>query len=273
MTPTANEPTDTTVELAAGPAHVSIDLAAGGRIAQIEVDGQPLLWAGPAPAIGWGSYPMAPWVGRLRAGRFDFDGASYQLALNHIDDDRSEHAIHGTVFDVPWTLDRSDRETAALHCDLGTDAWPFAGTARQTISVTASSVDCQLSIEAGGTTFPAALGWHPWFLKPDRLDFRPTAMYRRDGIGLPTADLVEPIPGPWDDTFLNDDPVTLHYSGRTAAAAVTVTSDCDHWVVYDQPTFATCVEPQSGPPNALTMQPRLVTPDEPLSRWMHIAWT
>ena len=93
-------------ELRAGDASVTIDLLAGGRIAQIEVSGQPLLWAGPAPAIGWGSYPMAPWVGRIRNGRFDVDGTSYQLALNHIDDDGSQHAIHGTVFDTPWRLDR-----------------------------------------------------------------------------------------------------------------------------------------------------------------------
>jgi aldose 1-epimerase len=273
MTPTANEPTDnTTVELEAGLARVTIDLAAGGRIAQIEVRGQPLLWPGPAPAIGWGSYPMAPWVGRVRNGRFDFGGTPYELTLNHVDEDGTEHSIHGTVFDAPWTLDHVNDSAAELHCELTPTAWPFGGTARQSITLTDTSVRCELSVESDGDPFPAAVGWHPWFLKPDHLDFRPTAMYRRDGIGLPAADLVEPVPGPWDDTFLNTEPVTLRYADRTIAAMVTVTSDCDHWVVYDQPTFATCVEPQSGPPDALTMQPRLVTSEEPLRRWMQISW-
>jgi aldose 1-epimerase len=262
-----------TTELSAGDVRVSIDLAAGGRIAQIDVAGQPLLWAGPAAAIGWGSYPMAPWVGRLRHGRFEFGGTAHQLALNHTDDDGTSHAIHGTVFDAAWTLDRSDVTTARLHCTLSAAGWPFGGTARQSISLTESSVRCELSVETDDRPFPAAVGWHPWFRKPDRLSFHPTAMYQRGGIGLPTAELVAPASGPWDDTFLNTRPVGLHYGDRTIASTVTVTSDCDHWVVYDQPSFATCVEPQSGPPDALTMRPRLVTADAALDRWMEIAWT
>src|SRR6187402_2841826 len=107
-----------TTELRAGDVRVTIDLEAGGRIAQIDVAGQPLLWAGPAAAIGWGSYPMAPWVGRLRHGRFEFGGTTYHLALNHTDDEGTSHAIHGTVFDAAWTLDRSDDTTAHLHCTL-----------------------------------------------------------------------------------------------------------------------------------------------------------
>lgn len=261
------------VELRAGDAFVRIDVAAGGRLAQIEVGVQPLLWASTAaPSIGWGSYPMAPWVGRVRAGRFEFERASHQLDLNHVDDDGSRSAIHGTVFDAPWDLDSLDATAAELHCDLARHGWPFGGIARQVITLAAGALRCELSVESTGNRFPAAIGWHPWFLKPDRLSFTPTAMYRRDGIGLPSADLVDPLPGPWDDTFLNTDPVALHYDDRSVASTVTVTSDCDHWVVYDQPVHATCVEPQSGPPDALTMQPRPVTPDAPLTRWMAISW-
>jgi aldose 1-epimerase len=262
-----------TAELRAGNAVVTIDVDRGGRLAQIEVGGQPLLWNAPGPAIGWGSYPMAPWVGRVRNGRFTFDGVDHELAINHTDDDGTSHAIHGTVFDTTWTVDQTDTTTATLHADLGRHGWPFGGVARQTIALDASGVRCQLSVESSRQPFPAAIGWHPWFLKPGRLDFRPAAMFRRDGIGLPTADLVEPVTGPWDDTFLNTEPVSLHYPDRVAASTVTVTSDCDHWVVYDQPTYATCVEPQSGPPDALTMQPRLVTTSTPLRRWMRITWT
>lgn len=261
-----------TVELRAGHARLTIDLGTGGRIAQIEVGDQPLLRAGPGPEIGWGSYPMAPWAGRLRHGRFAFQGVAHQVPLNHTDDDGSRHAIHGTVFDTAWALDRSDDTTAHLHCPLGQGRWPLGGIARQSIRLTDSSVRCELSVESEGEPFPAAIGWHPWFRKPARLTFTPTAMYERDGIGLPAPDLVEPRSGPWDDTFVNSDPVQLHYDDRSAAATVTVTSDCDHWVVFDQPADATCVEPQSGPPDALTMQPRRVDPATPLRRWMQIAW-
>ncbi len=267
-----------TVHLRSGDVVVTIEPAAGGRIGQIAVGPEWLLCDDPAAgAVGWGSYPMAPWAGRLRAGRFTFDGTPHQLALNHTDADGTRHAIHGTVFDAEWTVDDRSPDAATLHCPLDTAlGWPFAGTARQTITVTDDGLTCRLSVEADADPFPASIGWHPWFRKPDRLTFEPDAMYERVGIGLPGPALVPPVAGPWDDCFVNHRPVTLHYNEnretRTAATAVTVTSDCDHWVVYDQPAHATCVEPQSGPPDALNVAPVLVTPGEPLTRTMAVTW-
>ena len=67
---------------------------------------------------------------------------------------------------------------------------------------------------------PAEIGWHPWFVKPEPLSFRPASMYARDDEGIPSGELVPPPPGPWDDCFLNTEPVELRY----AALTVTVTS-------------------------------------------------
>jgi aldose 1-epimerase len=116
------------------------------------------------------------------------------------------------------------------------------------------------------------VGWHPWFVKPDRLDFSPTAMYVRDDIGLPTGELIEPPSGRWDDCFINERPVVMHYE-RLVAPAITVASeDCDHWVVYDMPDATTCVEPQSGPPDAATIRPEVVASGRPLRHTMTIGW-
>jgi hypothetical protein len=41
-------------------------------------------------------------------------------------------------------------------------------------------------------------------------------------------------------------------------------------VVFTEPEHAMCVEPQSGPPDALTIEPRIVTPEEPLV--VHTTW-
>ena len=276
-------PKDRTVELRAGDVVVTVEPAHGGRIGQIAVGPQPLLCDDPAAgAIGWGSYPMAPWAGRLRDGRFDFDGVTHQLALNHTDADGARHSIHGTVFDAEWTVDDVGADSITLHCPLDSAlGWPFAGTARQTISVTADGVACRLSVDADAEPFPASIGWHPWFRKPDRLTFEPDGMYERADIGLPRATIVPPVAGPWDDCFVNHRPVTLHYHAgnrdagdrdASPVAEVTVTSDCDHWVVYDQPAHATCVEPQSGPPDAPNVAPALVRPGDPLVRTMTITW-
>ena len=55
----------------------------GGRVAQITADGTALLVAEseahePSP-LAWGSYPMVPWAGRIRHGRFRFDGEDYSF--------------------------------------------------------------------------------------------------------------------------------------------------------------------------------------------------
>ena len=95
-------------------------------------------------------------------------------------------------------------------------------------------------------------------------------MYVRDDDFIPSGRLVPPTPPPWDDCFVGPAHMPrLHYSDL----AVTVSSDCDHWVVYDVPDHATCIEPQSGPPDAfnLGLATRL-EPGELLQRTMTIRW-
>jgi aldose 1-epimerase len=115
---------------------------------------------------------------------------------------------------------------------------------------------------------PADLGWHPWFVKPERLDLDAAAMYELDDEMIPTGRMVPPGPPPWDNCFVGVRPPVLHYPGLT----VTVTSDCDHWVVFDHPAHATCVEPQTGPADALNQRPRILAAGERLARSMTISW-
>lgn len=254
---------------------VTVHPAAGCRIGQIHVAGQPLLVDPPtaddAHPMQWGWYPMAPWAGRLRNGRFAFDGAQHELPINHRDGDRPEqaHAIHGLVFDRAWPS-ASLTSTSACVATVPLD-WEFGGEVSQVIAAFADRVVVTLTVESTGQSFPAEIGWHPWFRKPDRLEFSPTAMYERDEFGLPTGELVEPTAGPWDDCFSDTDTITLHYD-RPAAPAVRVDSGCDHVVVFDHMDHATCVEPQSGPPDSFNLRPHVVTPEEPLVRTMWISW-
>jgi len=269
---------DRPIVLEHGDTQASIAVDAGGRLAQLTVGGQPLLIEpldDPA-STGWGSFPMAPWAGRIRHGRFRFLGVDHRLLTNHQDgrgdDANRRHAIHGTVFARRWDVVERDAASISMTCELtGALDWAFAGTASHRIEVVADGLRCELSVESAGDPFPAEIGWHPWFLKPERLDFTPAAMYARDSLGLPTGELIAPPAGPWDDCFVNVDPVTLHYD-RPTASSVTLTSDCDHWVVYDEPDHATCVEPQSGPPDAVAVRPRLTVPGNPLRRTLRVSW-
>lgn len=268
-----------------GAARVAVDLEHGGRIAQITVDGIDLLVDPPADSerdgsVAWGSYPMAPWAGRIRDGVFTWFGTTHQLIRNQDDSGVGaagrQHAMHGTVLGRAWTIDEHTPTALAIACDLDEpdrSGWQLGGTAHQRIELLDGQLRCDLSVSVrpGSPPIPAELGWHPWWRKPDSLSFHPDAMYERDSVGLPTGRLVAPSDGPWDDCFVNTAPVTLHYE-RPEHADITISSDCDHWVVYDMPDHATCVEPQSGPPDAFNVRPQIATGTHPLRHTMIVSW-
>lgn len=246
---------------------VALAPSAGGRIAQIRYDGVDWLVSeaeGGSAAIAWGCYPMVPWAGRIRHGRFEFDGTPYELPVNF-----GDHAIHGVGFTRVWRLDSLEADTATLSLALPEDAyWPFGGTARQIIHLAPDRLELHLSVEADQHPMPAVLGWHPWFRKPDQLLFTPDAMYPQDGEGIATLPCVAPTPGPWDDCFINHADVTLPSAGQR----LRMRAKSDHWVIYDAAAHATCVEPQTGPPDAFTLSPNRLDPGESLVLSFALTW-
>ncbi len=123
--------TDDSLVLEAGGARLEIRPQDGGRIRSLTVDGIELLITEGYGPIMWGCYPMAPWAGRIRDGRFTFRGRDVQLPLT-----MPPHAIHGTVFDRPWQV----TGPASLAIDLGPD-WPFPGRLTQTFELADDRLD------------------------------------------------------------------------------------------------------------------------------------
>ncbi|MET0911447.1 MAG: aldose epimerase [Ilumatobacteraceae bacterium] len=254
------------IVLRAGTATATLVPAAGGRVGALTVDGVPIL-VDHSPVdhpLLWGSFPMVPWVGRLRQGRFDHDGVHHHLPPNLALD-----AGHGTVFDQPWqrTDDGRDGTHAALTCTLDAP-WPLGGRADQTFTLRATSLHCTLAVTAGERSMPAEIGWHPWFATSGPIEVPATGMYERDGEGLPTGRLVPPNDPPWDDCFTIDGPVRFPVGPLLLA----VSGDCDHVVVFDGLDIGIAVEPQSGPPDAFNVRPRVLRPAETLRRAMTISW-
>lgn len=219
------------------------------------------------PPAGWGSYPMVPWAGRVRGGRFHFDGTDYQLPINF-----EAHAIHGTGFEQSWDVTRDDAFTCALACRL---EWVLGGTSEQLFELTEDSLTCTLAVRADDQPMPASIGWHPWFVKPDKVDLQFARMYLRDDEYITDGRVAEPPPPPpWDDCFAG--PLVaprLWINGLD----VSITSDCEFWVVYDMPEHATCVEPQTATPDAFNRPFDLggavrLEPGEELRRSMTISW-
>ncbi|MDT3557105.1 aldose epimerase [Stenotrophomonas maltophilia group sp. msm1] len=253
--------------LRCGELEVALAAGAGGRVAHLRYRGVEWLvdaQEGGVAAIAWGCYPMVPWAGRIRHGTFHFDGRPHRLPLNF-----NGHAIHGLGFSRPWQIDRLDAAAARLSLALPRDGyWPFGGIAMLDLRLQAHALQMRLSVQAGEQAMPAVLGWHPWFRKPDRLLFTPRAMYPRDGDGIATLPCVAPTTGPWDDCFIADSDITLIREGQH----LRVRSDHDHWVVYDGTPHATCVEPQSGPPDGFTLAPHRLEPGQRLALTFDLAW-
>lgn len=254
------------MELNSAHAKIRIDPAQGGRLASLQVFGHELLVTSAANPLHWGSYPMAPWAGRIRHGLFSHEGSEYQLPLR-----MPPHAIHGTVLDRPWQQ-ISDN---ALSISLGED-WPFAGRAEQRFILGDNSLHMELAVHTEDRAFPASIGWHPYFLRDigsggrARLGFNAGAIYADDLEQIPTGELVPPPPGPWDNCFTQ-----MHGAPRICwpgCMELTLHSNLDHWVIYDLLDHALCVEPMSGPPNALNLRPRLVRPDCPLEGSFTLSW-
>ena len=251
------------IRLAAGSAQVLVDPDLGGRIASLVVDGMELLVTAADRSTDWGCYVMAPFAGRVRHGRVLFDGVEHQLPRN-----LPPHAIHGTVYDRPWKVEDTDTDRVLLTCELGPD-WPFTGTVLHEVVLTEDALELHLEVAADKESFPASCGWHPWWRRrlsrggPLELDVDAGSMWARGPDGVPSGDLVSPPPpGPYDDclTDLRRAPV-LRWPG---ALELTVETTCDDLVVFDLPTHAVCVEPQTGPPDALRLTPLPVEPGWPL---------
>jgi aldose 1-epimerase len=255
---------------------VLVDLDAGGRLASFVVDGRELLVTEGVGAMAWGSFPMVPFAGRVRDGRFEFRGRRYELR-----NDMPPHPMHGTVLDRHW--DALDDRT--ITTELG-PVWPFAGRAVQRFELESGRFTSRLELHAD-EPMPASIGWHPWFRRqpaavanggapaqqpgPLALELDAGAMFHRDSSGIATRELVvPPPPGPWDDCFTDlRRPPVLRWPGFLE---LTIESDCPTWVVYTMPVDALCIEPQSAPPDALNSGPAIVEPGRPLTAEMVWTW-
>ena len=268
MDPTGQARGARELRLEASDATVVVRPEEGGRLGSVTVGGRELLvTSDPQGLIHWGSYPMAPWAGRIRHGRFTFEGRAHQLPLG-----MPPHAIHGVVYDRPWSI--VDATTIAIELD---ERWPFRGRVEQRFALDESGLAITMTI-AADEPMPAVLGWHPWFRRtivagaaPAVLDFDAEAMLVRDAEGMPTGERVAPTPGPWDDAFTGlRRPPVLEWPGELR---LELASSCEWWVVYTRPPHAICVEPQSGPPDAANLGPEVVEPGAPLVHEMRWRWT
>lgn len=256
--------TASTLQLAADNCSATFDLVAGARLASLVVKGHELLVQRKNDPMRWGSYPMVPWAGRIRYGRFSFGGSTHQLPVT-----MPPHAIHGTAYLSSWTEVEGDM---VLVLD---DPWPFGGTITQTARLTSTSLMITLQITAADDAMPAMLGWHPWFRRTinetdAELELDPMSMYELDDEMIPTGSRTAPGPPPWDNCFELRTPPVIRWPG---VVDLELRSSCRCWTVYTEPTHALCVEPQTDAPDSFNRSPDVIRPGESLSATFDLDWS
>lgn len=232
-----------------------IDPDDGGRVVSLVIDGYELLrdekYNKDESIFGYGSFPMAPYAGRIRHGKFEFDGNKFQLQ-NLAD---APHALHGTAIYQKWQV----IEQTDLSCVIATDiksGWPFHGTVTQKFMLHPNSIEMILVLTAIDR-MPTWIGFHPWFRRQINsaelqlsADF--SQMYVRDEEKVATKTISAPKPLPWDDCFIGDNPnIKLRWGDLLE---LKLSSNYPYWVIYSAPVDALCIEPQSAPPNAIELE-------------------
>lgn len=253
------------VELRAGPNRVVLDPRRGGRVSSWTTDGEELLVGPPDEvdtSIHWGCFLMAPWPGRLAGGRFDWRGREVRLRQTH-----GRHAIHGLTWNRPWEVEASSPAEATLAIELPRDEWPMGGLVRQRTTVTPTGVRLEAEVEATGEPMPAALGWHPWFLRrgDPRLRVDAAAYQLTSGL-IPTGESA-PVAGRTDlrgGPRLGRRRLDIAYVEAHSPAVITwpdlelaiAFAPAPAPLVVYTPPDSFCVEPLTAPPNALSLPAR-----------------
>ena len=260
------------MELRIGSATANVELA-GGRLSSLVIDGLELLVSKAAPdtkATRWGSFPMAPWAGRLPFGKLHFDGDDYEFPLTS-----PPHANHGVSHLQDWSI-ASETSTQLVITTTLDDPWPFGGSATQTFTLAEDALTVGIEIANDERAMPALTGWHPWFRRQlDRgqsaeIAVSPSHTYELDADMIPTGNLIAVPAPPWNETFVGmAAPPVIRWAD---ALELEISSTFDHWVVFTEPEHALCVEPQSGPPNQLNSAPTIVKPGTPLTGTMTLRW-
>ena len=120
------------------------------------------------------SAKLIPFPNRIKDGNFKFQGKSYELECNFIEEN---HAIHGLVWNKPFKLlktEYSDDAALVIHClDYRGESkgYPFEFRLEQTTLLNDKGVEIITTIKnTGKTKLPMGDGWHPYFQLNEPVD-------------------------------------------------------------------------------------------------------
>src|SRR3954447_24722427 len=169
------------VRLSASELRLELSPSIGGRLSAFEwVDqgsARPILRKCQTPlekVLDAASFPLVPYVNRIRGGCFTFRGREVQIAPNMPGD---SSPLHGQGWLNRWTVEESDDTSATLIFRHEPGEWPWHYQAWQHFSLYEQGLVLTLTCwNESRDPMPCGLGLHPYFpCGPEtRLDTRVT---------------------------------------------------------------------------------------------------
>jgi aldose 1-epimerase len=184
--------TQTTIALGVGKLRLELSPSIGGAISAFEwIDGavsRPILRKCHSPlekVLDAASFPLVPYVNRIRDGRFRFGRREVRIAPNMAGD---ASPLHGQGWLNPWTVGEAEERRAVLNFYHQAGEWPWAYEARQEFALDERGVGLTLICRnLSAEPMPCGLGQHPYMPcgPHTRLDTRVTDVWTVDEKVLP----------------------------------------------------------------------------------------
>src|SRR5689334_17326374 len=156
------------VKLTAGPLSLELNPSIGGAISAFDWSGEggsrSILRKCHSPLeklLDACSFPLVPYVNRIRAGRFTFRGRELRLVPNMPGD---PSPLHGQGWLGEWNVEDRTEATARLSFGHTAGEWPWNYEAQQTFELDEGGLSVGLSCRnTSDELMPCGLGQHPYF--------------------------------------------------------------------------------------------------------------
>jgi aldose 1-epimerase len=188
---------ESTVTLSSGRLRLELNPSVGGAISAFEwtEDGsaRPILRKCNSPlekVLEASSFPLVPYVNRIRGGAFAFRGREVRIAPNMAND---ISPLHGQGWLNPWTVEGATESTATLTYRHEAGEWPWSYEARQDFTLDDGGYSVRLTCtNISDDPMPCGLGQHPYFPcgPATEIDTRATHAWTIDENVLPVEKVV-----------------------------------------------------------------------------------
>ena len=184
---------DGLITLAAGPLVLTISPRIGGSIARFDyvrrADRVPILRGcgdESEDVLAMASFPLVPYVNRIRGGEFRFRDRVVKLEPNMAGD---PSPLHGQGWLGPWEVMDTQENEAYLRFEHEAGEWPWAYAAEQCFRLREDRLELKLSCtNRSDEPMPCGLGQHPYFhCGPEtRIETEVSHVWLIDELILPT---------------------------------------------------------------------------------------